>query len=271
MKSFLARLLQRSTGTSSATSISGSPLLEFVDSALLFPPERLMALGTAYGKWIIPADAGLNEHSVCYCAGAGEDISFDCALAERFRCTVRIIDPTPRAIRHFDNLAKAVKAGEAFPINDSTEDHYTISAEDLQRLTFLQFGISDRDQELKFYLPKNPAHVSCSTVNLQRTEEYFVAQCFRLESIMKQLGDSSIDLLKMDIEGAECAVIRDLATAKQLPRILLVEFDEIHLPLDDHAKDRIREHIGILANAGMTCIAVEGSTMTLVRDERRRV
>jgi FkbM family methyltransferase len=265
MKSLLARLLGRSTAVSSSPSGSGSPLLAFVDAALLLPPERLIALGTAYGRWIIPADAGLNEHSICYCAGAGEDISFDCALAQRFHCTVRVIDPTPRAIRHFDGLAEAVKAGHPFPINNSTEDHYAITAEDFQKLTLLKCGLSDRDQELKFYLPKNPAHVSCSIVNLQKTEEYFVAQCLRLESIMQRAGDSSIDLLKMDIEGAEYAVIRDLATTRRLPGILLVEFDEIHMPLDCHAGDRIREHIDILANIGMRCAAVEGSTAAFIR------
>jgi hypothetical protein len=43
---------------------------------------------------------------MCYSAGVGEDISFDCALVERFHCQVRVIDSTPRAIRHFNNLEK---------------------------------------------------------------------------------------------------------------------------------------------------------------------
>jgi hypothetical protein len=57
-----------------------------------------------------------NRYSICYCAGAGEDISFACALVERFRCQVRVIDPTPRAIQHFTNLEKAVMSGERFPV-----------------------------------------------------------------------------------------------------------------------------------------------------------
>jgi FkbM family methyltransferase len=210
-------------------------------------------------------DAGLTANSICYCAGAGEDISFDCALVDRFHCQVRVIDPTPRAIQHFNNLEKVVKSGQRFPVNNSTEDYYSITAEDFGRLRFVPVGLADRDTELKFYLPKNPAHVSCSTVNLQKTEEYFTAQCFRVSSLMQQLGDTGIDLLKMDIEGAEYMVIRDIVATKLLPRLLCIEFDEVHAPMDSEASTRIKQHIEALAQAGMRCIAVDDSNATFIR------
>jgi FkbM family methyltransferase len=231
----------------------------------LVASKRLLRLGTAYGGWVIPVDAGLNPDSICYSAGAGEDISFDCALVEHFHCQVRVIDPTPRAIQHFNNLEKAVMSRQRFSVNNSNEDYYSITAEDFERLRFVPVGLADRDTELKFYLPKNPAHVSCSTVNLQKTDEYFTAQCFRLSSLMQQLGDTSIDLLKMDIEGAEYAVIRDIVASKLLPRLLLIEFDEAHSPLDGEANTRIKHHIEMLERAGMRCIAIEGSDACFIR------
>ena len=63
-----------------------SPLRSHVDPAGLLPSQKLHRLGTAYGGWIIPADHGLTADSLCYCAGAGEDISFECALAEQYHC-----------------------------------------------------------------------------------------------------------------------------------------------------------------------------------------
>jgi hypothetical protein len=81
---------------------------------------------------------------------------------------------------------------------------------------------------------------------------------------MQQMGDASIDMLKMDIEGAEYAIIKDIVEMKLLPRLLLVEFDEAHTPLDNFACTRIREHIDMLTQAGMQCIAVEGSNATFV-------
>ena len=236
-----------------------------VDRTRLLASNKLLRLGTGYGGWIIPADAGLTADSICYSAGAGEDISFDCALVERFHCQVRVIDPTSRAIQHFTDLEKAVKSGQRFPVNNSLEEYYSIKAEDFGRLRYVPVGLADRDAELKFYLPKNPAYVSCSTENLQKTDAYFMAQCLRVSSLMQQLGDTAIDLLKMDIEGAEYAVIRDIVTMKLLPRLLLIEFDEVHTPMDSEANTRIKQHIEMLEQAGMRCIAVEGSDASFIR------
>jgi FkbM family methyltransferase len=251
--------------TASQRTVARSPLYAYVDRRALLPSRKLLRLGTTYGGWNIPLSPGLSEDSICYSAGAGEDISFDCALVEQFHCRVRIIDPTPRAIQHFSELGRAVSTGMRFPVNNSTEDYYAISREDFERLRFLAVGLADKDLEMKFYLPKNPAHVSCSTVNLQKTSRYFMAQCLRLSSVMRQQADESIDMLKMDIEGAEYAVIQDLVRTGLLPRLLLVEFDEAHTPLDGNAGDRIRHHIELLVQAGMRCVAIDGSNATFVR------
>lgn len=242
-----------------------SPVLPYVEQAGMLPPEGLLRLGTVYGGWIVPADNGLTADSLCYCAGAGEDVSFECELVKRFGCRVRIIDPTPRAVQHFENLERAVRSGARFLVNDSRIDFYSITEVHLDRLCFLPVGLADKDTEMKFFFPQNPAHVSCSVVNLQKTDHYFTAPCLRLSSIMNREGDVSIDLLKIDIEGAEYGVIEDMVASGLLPRLLLVEFDEAHTPLDDEAPERIRRHIDILVRSGMRCIAVEGSNATFVR------
>lgn len=244
-----------------------SPLLRWVSAKSLLEPEKLLRLGTFYGGWLIPVDSGLSSDSVCYTAGAGEDISFDCALAERFHCLVRIIDPTPRAIQHFLQLENAVRTGTAFPVNNSTSNHYSISSAAFERLHFLPVGLAGQDADFKFFYPRNPAHVSCSIANLQKTHDYFTAKCLRLSSIMEMQGDVSIDMLKMDIEGAEYGVLEDILGARSMPRLLLIEFDEAHCPLDATATERIKTQFVKLAKAGMRCIAVEGSNATFVRDE----
>lgn len=263
----LTEYLKRFMGWRGEVASGISPLTSYVAPAFLYAEAQLMRLGTEYGGWLIPVAHGLDANSICYLAGAGEDISFDCALASRFHCAVRIIDPTPRAVEHFRQLGEAVRAGRRFPVNNSTTDFYDITPRDFARLSFLPVGLADKDVELKFFLPKNPAHVSCSTVNLQKTEDYFTAQCHRLATVMAQQGDTMIDLLKMDIEGAEYSVIRNIVASSLLPRLLLIEFDEAHSPQDGGAAERIRTHVHLLLDAGMRCIAVEGSNMTLLRDD----
>ena len=245
--------------------VAPSPLLRYVDTDFFYPASALLRLGTEYGGWYIPLDCGLNGTSICYLAGAGEDISFDCAVAARYNCQIRIVDPTPKAITHFDELAAAVKVGKRFPINNSKDTFYEISPQLMSHVRFLPFGLADKDVELKFYLPKNPDHVSCSTLNLQKTDTWFMAQCHTLPSLMAAQGDTHVDLLKMDIEGGEYAVIKHLTSSSFLPRLLLIEFDEAHTPLDSSAGNRIQEHIHMLKKAGMRCISLDGCNATFLR------
>jgi FkbM family methyltransferase len=265
MTNFLQRITRFALQKARFSTGNSSPLGGYVDHSQLALPQNLIRLGTPYGGWIIPRKPVLTESSICYLAGAGEDISFDCALAKRFSCSIRIVDPTPRAVRHFKDLERAVKEGRRCPVNNSDADFYEISEPEFARFVFLPFGLADMDVEMKFYMPKNPMHVSCSTVNLQKTKEYFNAQCYRLATLMKQQGDTRIDLLKMDIEGGEHAVVRDMLASNLLPRILLIEFDEAHTPLDEYSGARIEESIKQLVGAGMRCIAVEGSNATFIR------
>ena len=239
-----------------------SPLINSINADFLLSANEILKLGTEYGGWLIPKNISLDHDSVCYLAGAGEDISFDCALVEKFGCRIRILDPTPRSITHFQQLTLAVHKGEKFAINGSLQDFYKISQENFSKIKFLPYGLAGDDIEMKFFLPKDPSHISCSTLNLQQTDTWFTAQCYRLLTLMREQDDQNIDLLKMDIEGGEYAVIDDLVANGPLPNLLLIEFDEAHTPLDEGALNRIEYRIHALEQAGMRCIALSGCNMT---------
>jgi len=63
-------------------------------------------LGTNYGGWYIPKNITLNADSIVYSGGVGEDISFDLLLSDKYDCNIVLIDPTKRAIKHFDEVQK---------------------------------------------------------------------------------------------------------------------------------------------------------------------
>jgi FkbM family methyltransferase len=164
-------------------------------------PVPLLKLGSEQGGWWVPVDK-IRRDWVCYLAGVGEDITFDLELIERCGCDVFAFDPTPRAIAHVERAAKGQP-----------------------KFHFHPYGLWSEDAELKFYAPKDPKHVSHSVVNLQGTEEFFIAKVKPIASAMAELGHERIDLLKLDIEGAECPVLRTMAERGIEPEVICVEFD----------------------------------------------
>lgn len=157
-------------------------------------------LGSGYGGWIVPDDL-LGPGALCVTAGVGEDTTFDEALLDR-GCRVHAVDPTPRALAHVQSR----EYGDAF--------------------TMHPVGLWNEDTELRFYAPSDPSHVSHSVVNLQRTSDYFIARVVRLGTLLDAIGVEHVDLLKLDIEGAEFPVLEDLLDGGLRPTVLCVEFDQ---------------------------------------------
>jgi hypothetical protein len=61
--------------------------------------------------------------------------------------------------------------------------------------------------------------------DLKGTGKYFVCKCQKLSTIMRSLGHTHIDLLKLDIEGGWQRVIRNIVEEKISVSMLCVEFD----------------------------------------------
>jgi len=162
-------------------------------------------LGSHYGGHCVRLDA-VPPDAVVYSFGVGEDITFDLALIERFGVTVHAFDPTPR-VREF--LART-------RIPEQFQMHYC--------------GLAATDGERDFNPPENIAHVSHTVLDRPVTRDRAIRVPFkRLRSIMQELGHERIDVLKMDIEGAEYEVIDDLLACGIEVGQLLVEFHH-HLP-----------------------------------------
>jgi FkbM family methyltransferase len=157
-------------------------------------------LGSAYGGWTINPTR-LTSDSIVYSFGVGEDISFDIALIERYGVTVHAFDPTPRSV--------AWVGQQHLP----------------SRFIFHDFGIANFDGFAAFFPPRRAEHVSYTVIadrNPGSSPTY--VPVYRLTTILQMLDHSRVDLLKMDIEGAEYDVIDDLAETGVSVEQLLVEF-----------------------------------------------
>jgi FkbM family methyltransferase len=143
----------------------------------------------------------INAKSVIYSFGIGTDVSFDLGLMERFGVTVHAFDPTPASIAWV------------------TEHH---SRPDL---IVHAYGLAHFNGTQQFYPPDNSDHISHTLVPKTASSAHaFEAEFKTLDAIMKELGHDRIDVLKMDIEGAEYEVVEDILRKKIFPQQLLVEY-----------------------------------------------
>lgn len=221
----------------------------------ILPLERI---GTPYGGWIIPKGI-ITQQSVCYLVGAGEDISFDLGLAHLYGCAVHIFDPTPRSIAHVQQVKDSILKQEKMPCGTSPDGYYLPYPVELaERLHFHSFGIWDTDGHLQFYSPENQGHVSHSLVNLQKSEKSIEVPVHSLPWVLDHLGHTHIDLLKLDVEGAEYQIITSILAMNLTVNILCVEFDETASNhLDKHYLSRIKTCLENLQKAGYEIIAKE--------------
>jgi len=209
--------------------------MDSISREKIYGRTDLKKIGTTYGGWIIPTSL-LDARSICYCAGCGEDISFDLGLIDLVSCDVFGFDPTPRAIEYVKKVA-----------GENPKYHFS------------ETGLWDKADSLKFYVPKDPDHVSHSLVNLQKTEEYISVKVKRLAQIMGEIGHKRIDFLKMDIEGAEYKVIETIIKDKINIKVICVEYDECFNPLDSGYKERIRKSVSSLLEVGYSLVCTQGN------------
>jgi FkbM family methyltransferase len=142
-------------------------------------------LGNETASWAI-LRGSLTPRSVVYSFGVGRDISFDLAVIERYGAQVHAFDPTPRAAEWMDRQ------------------------ETPPQLVFHRIGIANYDGTARFSPPTRPTDVSYSLKTATTSDGVVEAPVARLATLMTSLGHAHLDLLKMDIEGAEFDVLNDI-------------------------------------------------------------
>jgi len=195
-----------------------------------FAPPRVQVsravekIGSDYGGYFLDSSL-IGPNAVVYSLGVGEDVSFDFGFIRRFGLTVHGFDPTPKV--------KTWLASQDLP----------------KEFHFHDIGIADFDGEAIFYLPPRPDYISHSLIPArQYSRESIRVPMIRLATAMRQLGHTRIDVLKMDIEGAEYGVIENLVQERIPVGQILVEF---HHRLSCIGVQKTRRAIALLRDHGM--------------------
>jgi FkbM family methyltransferase len=197
-----------------------------------------VTLGNSFGgcAWTV-CPAYLETRSIVYSGGVGNDISFEHELVKQFECEVFLCDPSPTGARTM-NLAE----------NKIPQFH------------FAPVAFANLTGKLRLSTPLN------------REGDWWLSNgskgdlevpCTDLRTLMNGNGHGHIDLLKLDIEGSEYAVIDDVQ-ARQIPvRQLCVEYH--HGVLPGVRRSRTIKSILKLLRHGYRLIDQTGANHTFVR------
>jgi FkbM family methyltransferase len=186
--------------------------------------------------WMI-CPRNLNAQSVVYSGGVGHDVTFEHELVRRFGCNVMLFDPSPTGL---ETMAKAENQ--------------------IPQFKFQPVALAGRCGTLKFTPPQNPEEGSWfaqsgKTATLE-------VPCKNLSTLMRENGHEHIDLLKIDIEGAEYEVLEDLLRHRLRVKQIAVEFHHGMLP-GIRRSQSVRLIIRLLT-AGYKLLAQTGNNHTFI-------
>lgn len=192
-------------------------------------------LGTDYGGWNLIDFQELNNKTIIS-AGCGEDISFDIEFLNMYGGKVILVDPTPRAINHLEQVMNSIgnkKTKDYIDGGNQQIESYNLEKVQTKQIIIKNFALYKKDGvTIKFYPPKNPEHVSHSISNWQKGEsdsnKSIEVETITVKKLMEEHALDKLELIKLDIEGAENQVLPSLIKNKIYPDQILVEFDELH-------------------------------------------
>lgn len=224
----------------------------------------LKRLGSHYGGWTFVEDPKLHGATIIS-AGLGEDASFDIEFARAYGARVVLVDPTPRAILHFDRIMK--RLGNPQTKKYTRGGRQSVEAYDLRGLSSSNFVLVPKAlwncrTSLKFFAPADPAHVSHS-INSAQSMRHIEVEAITTNDLLEQfrLAGDDLQLIKLDIEGAEVEVIEDFLNRGIRPRQILVELNDLNLPEGPlHRVDKLDRK---LRECGYHCIYSDGEADVL--------
>ncbi len=189
--------------------------------------------GNNYGGFYLNPQL-LNEQSIVYSFGIGEDISFDKQVIQEHKCKVFGFDPTPKSINWCLN-------------NDLPET-----------FKFHEFGISKNTGKTNFHLPINSEHVSGSLVPQKNVSQKNTVevQMKSFSDICKLLKHKKIAVIKMDIEGSEYDVIESILEKRiQIDQMAI----ELHERFFENGRAKSKALIKKMKKHGYEIFAVSDS------------
>ena len=191
---------------------------------------------TLYGGdhgWVID-ESSIDSESIIYSVGVGSNIDFDLELIDSLGVTIHAFDPTPRSVEWVkeQNLSN--------------------------KFIFHPVGLAAENGFMNFYPPAKSSSTHFSPVDRYgNTDNEIKAPVKDIDTMASELGHKKIDLLKMDIEGAEYEVIKALPDSEVIINQILIEFHHMYKSI---SFSQTVEAINTLKNLGFEIFDISQRT-----------
>lgn len=202
------------------------------------PLAGLETLGGHYGRWRLPVSL-IDDSWVCYMVGAGGNIRVDIELATRYGATVRTFDAVDSYV------ASAVR-----------------EADGLARISVHEAAIAAADGPIRMQLMHDPQSSSVSAASLYDSDRFVELPGRTMQSLMDELGDERVDLLKLDIEGSEYEVMPTIDLRAMGVKVFATQLHHT-APVR-----RAKALVALLARQGYEPVAcIPAVKLTFIRDD----
>lgn len=176
----------------------------------------------------------LGPDSIVYSLGVGDSIDLDMDLIHHYSLTVHAFDPTPYSLEWVSGLE----------LPDNFKFHpWAAAGNDGTLRLFRRVNKRGKASDVMWTADSNAADES----------DFVDAPAYTIATIMQKLGHSRIDVLKIDVEGAEYAILDSLGDVANLPTQLLVEY---HHRFPGIGKQRTAASIDNLKKLGYRIFAI---------------
>lgn len=202
---------------------------------LFFNKKKGLTLGKKSSWYIFPKY--LSSRPLIYSGGVGNDISFELDLEKKFHASIFLFDPSPTGIETMRKIKN-------------------------KKIHFSPCGLNSTSGKIGFQKPENSKEGSWSAVREKPTNFF---NCVSLGDFTRSKRHKKIDLLKLDIEGFEYGVIREILSRKINITQICVEF---HPFFNKENKLKTKETISFLKKKGYFLVHRDVYNYTFIKKKQ---
>ena len=212
---------------------------------------------------------------IIYSFGIYNHAEFELSLCNRYRkAEIYMFDPTPVAASYVGQLRATLLSRKVSNVVGPTAKSFehTNAGCDPNNLRFFEVALAAKDSILKFYRysrPGRPPIFSADPTVVMRGIHHdgkpldVIGMSFN--SAMQNLGHTEIHLLKIDVEGYENEVIKQVVSAQVRPKMIFVDFDSARQNSKGHRE--AAQSVQDIISFGYRCCGAKYWDLTFARTD----